>query len=301
MRRPPPGLSRFYVQPETIYPASIRTPVSIGEVFAVSERLIDATTGPLFIWIHLFTPHFPYVTRPQFRGRFLSGDRYTTQADFDGVRLVGHYQETMQSVFDQLHARYDESIADCDAALGSFLNWLDARGRRAHTLLVVSADHGEAFHQWWGHASPFLLYPEVHIPLLISLPGQKTGAWHNEDAGLTDLAPTVLALLGIAPPGWMNGRALLASSSADTSHQPAFAAYLAQSSIFGHPQTGTVAAFSGDYQLVWYFPQGTRMLFDIRRDPEGILDVIGDHPDIAASLTHAIELRFGAEVPALRP
>ena len=271
--------------------------VDPGEVFAVSERLIDSTKGPLFIWIHLFTPHFPYVTRPQFRGRFLPGDRYTTQTGFDDTRLIGHYREKLQPVFDQLRARYDESIADCDAALGSFLNWLDARGRRAHTLLVVSADHGEAFHQWWGHASPFLLYPEVHIPLLISLPGQKTGAWHNQDASLPDVAPTILALLGLTPPAWMNGRALLASSATDPSHQPAFAAYLALSYTFGHPQIGAVAAFSGDYQLVWYFPQGIRRLFDVSRDPEGILDVISDHPDVATALTRAIALRLAPRFP----
>ncbi len=127
---------------------------------------------------------------------------------------------------------------------------------------MVTADHGEGFHQWWGHESPNLSYPEVHIPLLISLPGQRTGRWHGENADLTDVAPTISALLGIKPPSWMDGRPLLASST-QAQPQPAFAAYLARSYIFGAPQVGTVAALSGDYQLVWYFPQGVMKLFDI--------------------------------------
>jgi arylsulfatase A-like enzyme len=274
--------------------------VDPAEVFALSERLIDSVSGPLFIWIHLLTPHFPYVTKPPFRGRFLAGDRYTTQADFNRARRIGHYRKNMQSVFDQLRARYDESIAESDAGLGSFLDWLNSSGRRTRTLLVVSADHGETFHQWWGHESPFLLYPEVHIPLLISLPRQQTSVWHNEDAGLPDVAPTILAVLGIAPPPWMTGHVLLGSSSANTRRQPAFAAYLARSYAFGPPRVGAVAAFSGDYQLVWFFPLGVRQLFDIRDDPYGTLDAISHHRDIAASLTSAIRLRFGAEVPALR-
>ncbi len=50
---------------------------------------------PLFIWIHLFTPHFPYVTRPQFRGRFLPGDRYTTQTGFDERASSLHCGQTL--------------------------------------------------------------------------------------------------------------------------------------------------------------------------------------------------------------
>lgn len=271
--------------------------VDPAAVFAQSQRLIEAAGRPLFIWIHLFPPHFPYMSKPPFRGLFLAGTRFTTQADFEAARHIGHYQRDMQPVLDQLRARYDESIAECDAALGSFLRWLDASGRRARTLLVVSADHGESFRGWWGHESPFLLYPEVHVPLLISTPGQKNEVWHNEDAGLPDAAPTILHLAGITPPPWMTGHNLLPPSPADS--QPAFAAYLPRSYIFGPPRVGAIAALSGDYELVWYIPTQARQLFDVRTNPEGFHDVIKLHPEVAAALTGAIRRRFGAEVPAL--
>jgi arylsulfatase A-like enzyme len=275
--------------------------VDSNEVFALSERLMDSVRGPLFIWIHLFAPHFPYVTRPPFRGHFLKGDEYTTQADFHVAESrFGDYRADMQPEYDKLRARYDESVAESDAALGGFLKWLDLRGRRAHTLVVVGADHGEVFHHFWWHGSAFLLYPEVHIPLLISLPGQKTGVWHDQDAGLADVAPTILAVLGIAVPTWMTGHALLGPSATGKDHQPALAAYLLRSYIFGAPQEGTIAAFSGDYELVWYFPLGVRWLFDIRRDPEGTVNVLSDHQNIAALMTHSIRLKWGAQVPALR-
>jgi arylsulfatase A-like enzyme len=270
------------------------------QVFALSERLMDSVAGPKFIWIHLFSPHFPYVTRPQSQGRFLAGNQFLTQADFEAIRRVGHYRGAAQPLCDELRARYDEAIAESDAALGAFLNWLNESARRTHTILVVSADHGESFHQWWGHQSPFLLYPEVHIPLLISLPGQKDSIWHDEDGGLADVAPTVLDRLGIKPPRWMTGHALLAQGPAQNSREPAFAAYLARSYTFGAPRVGTLCAFSGDYQLVWFFPLGVRRLFDIRRDPRGTLDVIGEHPDIAARLSGALKQRFGADIPALK-
>jgi arylsulfatase A-like enzyme len=284
---------------EKYFPGFNNAPnVDPAAVFALSERLIDSAGGPLFLWIHVFPPHFPYMTSPRFRGLFLAGTRYTTEADFQAARRFGHYERRKQAIFDQLRARYDESIADCDAALGSFLQWLDARARRGHTLLVVSADHGESFHQWWGHESPFLLNPEVHIPLLISLPGQKSEVRHDEDAGLPDVAPTILSLAGIARPRWMTGHALL--SSTRDARQPAFAAYLARSYTFGPPGVGAVAAFSGDYELVWFFPTETKELFDLRDNPEGTVNVISDNRNLAARLTGAIRERYGSEVPALR-
>ncbi len=275
--------------------------VDASEVFRDSERLIDGVPGPLFIWIHVLPPHFPYVTRPPWRGRFLSGDQYTVQTDFGPTQDSGPYDQSMQAQCDMLRLRYDESISECDAALGSLLDWLGATGRRANTLLVVSADHGESFNrQWWGHASSDLHYAEVHIPLLISLPGQKDSVWHGEDSGLADVAPSILAALGIQAPSWMSKRALVSSRMTDTSHSPVFAAYLARSYIFGPPRGGTVAALSGDYELVWYFPEGTKKLFDIHSDPDENNDVIGAYPEIAAPLVRAIALKFGAEVPALK-
>ena len=98
---------------------------------------------------------------------------------------------------------------------------------------------------------------------------------------------------------WMTGRRLLGPPVTGKEQQPAFAAYLEQSYIFGAPQVGTIAAFSGDYQLVWYFPVGIRGLFDIRRDPEGTVNVLSNNQNIAALLTRSIRLKCGAQVPAL--
>jgi arylsulfatase A-like enzyme len=205
----------------------------------------------------------------------------------------------MQDHYDRLRLRYDETILECDAALGSLLDWLDSTNRRSRTLLLVSADHGESFHDWWGHESPDLRYAEVHIPLVISLPGQRTSVVHKEDTGQPDIAPTILAVLGIERPSWMTGHNLLESSDRGASHEPAFAQYLAGSYTTGCPKEGTIAAFSGDYQLVWYFPQTARKLFNTRTDPYARKNVIGEYPDVAAKLVTAIRTRFGAQVPSL--
>jgi arylsulfatase A-like enzyme len=203
----------------------------------------------------------------------------------------------MQHEVDLMRLRYDESITQCDSALGEFLDWMATSHRDANTVLVVTADHGENFSDgWWGHASPSLHYPETHVPLLISLPHQKRGYTETEDGDLTDVAPTILAVLGIGKPSWMDGHSLIDAAGAASPAGPSFSMFLAQADPFGRAVTGAIAANSGSYHLVWYFPGGGVELFDIARDPEEKSYMTALHPPyppgIAMALVADIQQRF---------
>jgi arylsulfatase A-like enzyme len=245
-------------------------------VFASARDFISGARTPYFLWIHLYRPHAPYVTGAPFQGRFLPGSDFTTQAQYFWQTPGAQYPPEMQHEVDLLRLRYDESISECDSALGEFLDWMATSHRDANTVLVVTSDHGENFSVgWWSHQSPDLHYPETHIPLLISLPGQKRGYTETEDGDLTDIAPTLLAELGIGKPSWMDGHPLIGPTQAASAAEPSFSMYLAESDTFSRPTVGAIAANSGPYHLVWYFPSGGVELFDIARDPEEI------HPDVA--------------------
>src|SRR5260370_42155091 len=99
-----------------------------------------------------------------------------------------------------------------------------ATGHRAeNAVLVGTSDHGENFSaSWWSHESPDLHYAETHIPLLISLPGQNRGYTETEDGDLTDIAPTLLAELGIGKPSWMDGHPLIGPMQAASVAGPSF-------------------------------------------------------------------------------
>ena len=110
-----------------------------------------------------------------------------------------------------LRALYDAELTGWDAELARLLAGLRAAGVADDTVVVVTADHGEEFqeHGHLKHGSH--LYDEVlHVPLVIAGPGVTRGRVTEQAAGV-DLAPTVLALLGVpAPPGMM-GTNLLAA------------------------------------------------------------------------------------------
>jgi arylsulfatase A-like enzyme len=207
----------------------------------------------------------------------------------------------MQHRVDLLRLRYDESVAECDSALGRFLDWMAAERRNERAIVAVTADHGENFSRgWWSHESPDLHYAETHIPLVISLPGQRAAFSDSQDADLTDVAPTLLAILGIPQPPWMDGHPLIGSSHAPALPQPSFSMYLAESNPFGRPAVGAIAINSGAYHLVWYFPSGGVELFDILRDPEENHLIFAGYPPyppgIAMALVGEIQRRFISEL-----
>ena len=261
-------------------------------VFASARDFIRGTRTPYFLWIHLYPPHAPYMTDARFRGRFLPGSEFTTQAQYFFQTPPLFYPPEMQHKVDLLRLRYDESIAECDSALGEFLDWMATSHRDANTVLVVTADHGENFSGgWWTHESPDLRYAETHIPLLISLPGQSHSYTETENGDLSDVAPTLLAVLGSARPSWMDGHPLIGAARAPSPPQPAISMYLAQSSAFSRPEVGTIAANSGPYHLVLYFPSGRAELFDIASDPDETR-YAAFTPGVAMALVQDIKRRF---------
>jgi choline-sulfatase len=119
-----------------------------------------------FLWLHLFDPHAPY------------GD-----PEGSGARSVS--------------ARYDDEIATADRAVAMVLDGLGDAA--ASTLVVITADHGEAFgeHGEIGH-SVFVYDTTLRVPLAIRGPGIREGRTLDAAVSLVDIAPTAFALLGVS-------------------------------------------------------------------------------------------------------
>jgi 2,3-bisphosphoglycerate-independent phosphoglycerate mutase len=94
-----------------------------------------------------------------------------------------------------------EAIEAVDRCLGDVVEAVTGAGG----LCVVTADHGNADHMLEPDGSPNTAHSLNPVPLIVTLPGAEL-----RDGGiLADVAPTVLALLGIEAPPAMTGRSLL--------------------------------------------------------------------------------------------
>jgi arylsulfatase A-like enzyme len=119
----------------------------------------------LFVWVHFFEPHEPYVPQPAHR----FGDR-----DVD---------------------LYDGEIAETDAAVGDLVEMMRARGREP--IVVVTADHGEEFGDHGGRYHGSTLYEEqVRVPLVLRVPGIPARRV-SAPVQTVDVVPTLLGLYGV--------------------------------------------------------------------------------------------------------
>ena len=181
--------------------------------------------SPFFLYMHLIGPHDPYDPPLDYVRRF-------REPGWDGRKGPTRPPARVQTDFDTaapldaaaraaLVAQYDGAIAFADEQLGRLVEALRRSGQLEHTLLVVTADHGEEFyeHRNWRHGNQ--LYDEVvHVPLLFRFPGRAEAARRSDLAMLVDLFPTLVALIDGAPTDdkALDGRPLFASGAATATH-----------------------------------------------------------------------------------
>ena len=111
-------------------------------------------------------------------------------------------------------ARMYDNIADMDLQVGTILRQLEEDGLADNTIVFYWSDHGDGIPR-----SKRSLYDSgLHVPLMIRWPkglasaGGRLPAPGSVDGSLVsfiDLAPTVLALAGVAVPAHMQGRVLV--------------------------------------------------------------------------------------------
>lgn len=113
----------------------------------------------------------------------------------------------------QLAQDYAAGVTYCDDRIGQLLEALDAFGILEESVLVLTSDHGEMLTEhgtYFCHGKTVHQH-ELHVPLLIRLPGAENAGYRVAKAvSGVDLTPTILDLLGLDVPQYMEGRSLRA-------------------------------------------------------------------------------------------
>jgi arylsulfatase A-like enzyme len=277
--------------------------------FAEARRIVaEAPAGrPLFLWIHLFPPHDPYVTPAPFLGTFAGN-----AAGRDRVSTIPPYVYEARSQLDfpgLWRLRYQEAIRYVDHYIGGFLDELRASGRYAGSLVIVTADHGESFSKnYGGHGGPGLHEELVRIPLLIKEPGQTAGQRVNDLSEQVDLLPTILELASIDARAPTEGVSLLPALRGRPLERAVFSMNFQQSPRMGPLHTGSVAMVDGRWKYVRYFgsnwyplmPRLDDSLYDLAADPIEASNRIAAEPAVAAAMRKEIEAKLGRHGAALR-
>jgi arylsulfatase A-like enzyme len=192
---------------------------------------------------------------------------------------------------------YDNAIHWVDSLLGILFDELEEMGLRENTLIVFSADHGEAFgeHDGEGHARN--VYGEVtQTPLIMSFPFRlDPGIVVEARSENVDLWPTVLELLGLPALPDVDGRSMLpeivAAARGETppEDEDDGLAFAQIDQAWGRTREGPkpmVAVNQGQWRLMFRAgaPERTE-LYDKSVDPHERHDIVGEQPEITERLT----------------
>jgi arylsulfatase A-like enzyme len=163
-------------------PAEQKADVAVDKAL---RWLRAAGDGPWFLWIHIWDPHSEYAPPEPFRTQYK--DR-----------------------------PYDGEVAYTDVALGRLFRYLEENKSAEQTLTVLTADHGEGLGEHEERTHGYLVHnATIWVPLIVAAPGLRTRQY-LEPVTHSDIVPTVLDVLGIAPPPGIQGRSLRAALAGKT-------------------------------------------------------------------------------------
>ncbi|HYO77013.1 MAG TPA: sulfatase-like hydrolase/transferase, partial [Thermoanaerobaculia bacterium] len=133
------------------------------------------TSGPRFMWIHVYDPHAPYAPPGAFASRY------------EGRAYLGE-------------------VAYVDSVLSRYIAPL----LQPQTMVIVTADHGEALgdHGEMTHGL-FAYEATLKVPLLVRAPAAAKPRTDDQPARHIDIVPTILEQAGIAKPDDRLGLSLL--------------------------------------------------------------------------------------------
>jgi arylsulfatase A-like enzyme len=196
-----------------------------------------------FIWAHYLEPHAPYRHHPQF--------------DF-GERDID---------------LYDSEIAYVDQALGRLFDHLEQSDDWENMLVIVSADHGEAFFEHGQQLHNSRPYQEqIHVPLIVRHPSHAPGRL-AQSVGLIDVGPTVLRFADIAPPTEYDGIDLF--SSPGQIARPVLSETPRQSP---EPAFYVWAMMDGPWKLMYNVVGHTFELYNLLDDPGEQKNLVDTNP-----------------------
>jgi arylsulfatase A-like enzyme len=271
------------------------------DAFAAARDLLATELDdqdPELLWIHLFPPHDPYAAPAPFLRLFDPSDE--ALAVHDSVAPIAFAAKAYSNFPGALSGRYDEAVRYVDYHVGRFLDWLKEEGCYDDSLIIVTADHGESFaHSYGRHGGPMLYEDLIHVPLLIKLPHQQTGARITDVVTEhADLFPTILDCLGLPVPNHVGGRSLRpVMEGRKLDARPVYAMNFEQNRVSGPLENGTVALLDGRYKYVRYlgqirYPYMPKLqdgLYDVVSDPAEKDDLSLTRPEISVRMRAAID------------
>jgi N-acetylglucosamine-6-sulfatase len=241
---------------------------------------------PFFMVLAHKAVHAEFVPAPRHKGRYAGAPipypetMADTEANYRGKpRWVKEQRNSWHGVdfmyhgamqFDSFYRAYTETLLALDDSVGRVLDFVDASGLSASTLVVYMSDNGFVLGEH-GLIDKRHAYEEsMRVPMVAYAPGLiPAGSKVTQVVRNIDIAPTMLDLAGAPPVKTMDGRSVLDALRGNPVTWEGEMVYEYYWE-YAFPQTPTTLALRGDRYKFIYYPGvwDVQELYDLERDPK---------------------------------
>ncbi len=221
--------------PDTSYPgagdhgatwAPTRFPAELSETVFMTEKAIEWLgrhgDRPFFMHISYVRPHPPRRNPAGYHDLY-SADQVGAFTGFATPEAEAAFHPLNELLVNlalcaapheeperrQLRATYYGAQSEVDDQLGRLFRYLDSQGLSSSTLVVLTSDHGEMGGDHWLVEKCGYWDESFHVPLIVRDPSATADATRglvvSAPTESVDVAPTILAWLGVEIPAQFDG------------------------------------------------------------------------------------------------
>jgi arylsulfatase A-like enzyme len=246
------------------------------------EWLAKTKERPLFLWIHYWDPHHPYLPPLPFSKLYKTSDELLT---FLHKKKFPEFTPKIRSAVLNAHNLYDGEITYVDTQLNRLLEGLKSNALYDNSVIVFTSDHGEGLgqHNWFDHGR--IYNEQLFVPLIIKLPQKINlpGKRITNIVSLIDVLPTITKAINLqlTPKETSQFEGIDMLNENEPRHY-VFSERVNRVRPGWEP--GLKYSLTGPGWKYFHLTEGADELYDLSNDRPETKNVIYAHPNVAANM-----------------
>lgn len=234
---------------------------------------------PFFMYIAFNAPHDPRQSPKEYVDRYPL-DKVSVPKNFlplypykDKIALGTKQRDESLGTFPRTEhcvkvnrQEYYAIITHMDAQIARILDRLEASGMRDNTWIFFTADHGLSCGHHGLMGKQNMYDHSVRVPFMVVGPGVKEGAKNGGSIYLQDAMATSLELAGVDKPEHVEFNSVLPMLDGKPSPYE---------TIYGGYLNVQRSVRTDDYKLILYPEANVARLFNLKEDPDEMVDLAG--------------------------
>ncbi len=236
----------------------------------IKENMLPSKYQKNIFWIYYMDTHMPYNIGKGFWGNYKS--KY--------IMNLARKENVSERSKRRIKDLYTKSVKNTLNELFLFLLSMQNKDLLEQTVVVITSDHGEEFweHGLFGHPARHHYQENIHVPLLIFIPGFE-GKKHENLISLLDLVPTLLDIFSVDTPHDMVGQTFLPLLIGKKGYQRKYA--ISETEIKS-VNSSRLALITDRYKLI--FNRELREFYDLKSDPNERKNIYDEKSDIVQKM-----------------